>query len=46
MNDFLLEKILQDNSANYAHVFSAIEQPLEILINQKHNFLIHCIQSN
>lgn len=46
MKDFLLEKILQDNSANYAHVFSAIEQSHEILINQKHNFLIHCIQSN
>lgn len=46
MKDFLLEKILQDNSANYAHIFSAIEQSHEILINQEHCFLIHCIQSN
>lgn len=46
MKDFLLEKILQDNSANYAHIFSAMEQSHEILINQEHSFLIHCIQSN
>lgn len=46
MKDFLLEKILQDNSANYAHIFSAMEQSHEILINQEHCFLIHCIQSN
>lgn len=46
MKDFFLEKILQNNSANYAHVFSAMEQSHEILINQKHSFLIHCVQSN